>query len=274
LVSLLGWPVAHSRSPAMHNAAFARLGLDFCYLAFAVGPERLGEAIAGLQALGARGANITIPHKVAAVDHCTRLSEVARQAGAVNTLVMEPDGILGDNTDVDGLAAALAGAGADPRGRRCAVLGAGGAARAAALTLLRSDAAQVVISARNPRGAEELCSSLAEAVGRTQPVLQVREWGARALESAEVIIGAIPPQEPLALDAVSPAAFLMDLAYPPASAGPRSQTPLVEAARARGLRAEDGRAMLVHQGALSFQRWTGQEAPLEVMWQALGLQTT
>ena len=138
------------------------------------------------------------------MDHCARLSEVARQAGAVNTLVMEPDGIVGDNTDVDGLAAALSGAGADPRGRLCAVLGAGGAARAAALTLLRSGAQQVVIAARNPRGAEELCGSLADAVGRSQPALQVREWRARALEGAEVIIGAIPPQEGLALDAAPP----------------------------------------------------------------------
>ncbi len=277
LVALLGWPVSHSRSPQMQNAAFVSHGLDYVYLGFAVAPGRLGDAVRGLLALGAAGANVTIPHKIAAVGLCSGISAVARQAGAVNTLVFAEGQIIGDNTDVEGLRWALTRVGAELAGKHAAILGAGGAARAAVVALLGVGVDRVTVVSRDTARAEAMLADVAMGVFPPRPSrgvirpeprkaeLVARPWEPEALRDADVIVGATPPTAQLALDLVPPHALVMDTAYVD------GDTPLVAAARARGLEAHDGRLMLACQGALSFRLWTGVEAPLSIMQAALGL---
>ncbi len=258
LAALIGSPVRHSRSPAIHNAAFRALGLDWVYLAFEVAPGRVPEALAGMRALGIRGLSVTIPHKedtAAAVDE---LSATAAALGAANTVVVGPDGRLrGENTDAAGFLAALADAGVEVDGRRCLVRGAGGAARAVVWALASAGAKEVVVVPGRDRGRAEATAAVAAAgVGRVGTGDEVA--------GAAIVVNATP----LGLDggtalAVDPALLgpgqvVVDLI-------PRASTALLEAAAARGATAVDGLGMLVHQGALAFRLWTGCDPPLGVM---------
>jgi len=264
---LLGHPVAHSRSPAIMNAALRALGRtgDFFYFAADVAPERLGEAVAGLRALGFAGANVTVPHKESVVRLCEVLTAEARAAGAVNVLALEDGRLVGDNTDGAGLLRALAALGVAVRGARVVLLGAGGAARAALAAARSAGAAQVVCAARRPErgaalGADEVVAlapgggaELRARLGAADLVLHATTIGME--EGAE----AAAPLDEESLGALPRDAALLDLVYR------RGETALVRAARARGLRAADGRGMLVHQAALALERWTGAPAPLDVM---------
>jgi len=263
-LGVLGWPVAHSRSPAIHNAALAHLDMDgWHYQRLPVPPELFEETTRALGPAGFLGANVTIPHKRAALALADRASDAALQIGAANTLTFAVDGtIVAENTDAPGLIAALE---RSPQGMRALVLGAGGSARAVAWALREEGASEVLVWNRTPERAEALA----------------RELGVRAVavpEAADLLVnctavGLEPLErsasEPeglnqlgLAFDQVGEYSYVVDLVY---RAG---CTPLLAAAQAHDVPTRDGLDVLVAQGALSFQLWTGQEPPLEVMRRA------
>lgn len=259
VAAVIGSPVRHSLSPAMHNAAFHALGLDWVYVAFEVAPGAVGAALAGMRALGLGGLSVTLPHKASALVEVDEATAAARAIGAVNTIVPVEDGRLrGDNTDGAGFLATLAEEGFDPAGRTCAVLGAGGAARAVVHALAGAGAAEVVVVNRTPeRGVET--AALAGGAGRP--------GGAGELGGVDLVVNATPlglaGRDPATLP-VDPTVLrrgqlLVDLVPNPAV------TPLMRAAAGRGVRVAGGLGMLVHQGALAFELWTGRPAPVEVM---------
>lgn len=252
-LGVLGWPVAHSRSPAMHNAALAALELrDWHYQRLPVPPEVFDETVRALPKAGFVGANVTIPHKEAALALAEAATDAARAIGAANTLSFDPDGaIRAANTDAPGLIAALP---QDPRGLSALVLGAGGSARAAAWALREAGAARVAVWNRTPERARALASDLG--------VEQVSEpTGADVLvncTSVGLADGRFK-ELPVGADSLSTYAIVVDLVY--RSGG----TELVAQARQQGCSVVDGLEILVHQGALSFAIWTGLEAPIDAM---------
>ncbi|GAB4257003.1 MAG: shikimate dehydrogenase [Deferrisomatales bacterium] len=271
LFGLLGHPVSHSLSPAMHNAALRATGVDAVYLAFDVAPRELEGALAGARALGAGGLNLTVPHKERGLALAAEADPLAEAAGAANTLVPAPGGWKAYNTDVSGFVTALAeDLGFRARGRRCLVLGAGGAARAAVAGLLAEGAQEIFVANRNEQRARRLVADLSE-LGRRRlsPVALERALG--RLAAGDLLVSATPvglrPDGawPWDLRAADPAVVVYDMAY-----RPEGQTCLVRQARAAGLRASSGRSMLLHQGALAFALWTGRPAPLSAMAAALG----
>jgi shikimate dehydrogenase len=245
LVGVLGHPVSHSRSPAMHNAAFAELGLDWHYVKLPVPPELFEETVRALPGSGYRGANVTIPHKLAALSLADSASATARAIGAANTLTFGDEGIAADNTDAGGLLDAL---GDSPSGRRALVLGAGGAARAVVWALVDAGAAEVSIWNRTPARATRLAAA----------------FGARAVtrpESADIVVNATSVgihDGTLPLEGLDHPPVAVELVY-------GSDTPFAAWAREGGSRVVDGLEVLVRQGALSFARWTGREPPIEAM---------
>ena len=248
-LGVLGWPVAHSRSPAMHNAALRALGRDdWHYQRLPVPPELLEETVRALPEAGFAGANVTVPHKEAALALATEATDAARAIGAANTLTFAGDAIHADNTDAPGLIAALP----EPvAGRRALVLGAGGSARAAAWAL-REAGADVHVHNRTAARAAALADALA--VGH-----------AAAVQPADVLVNCttvgLDDPDAMPIDpAVLPGyAVVVDLVY---RAG---GTALLRAAQAAGRRTVDGLEILVQQGALSLERWIGASAPIDVM---------
>ncbi|MEZ5099543.1 MAG: shikimate dehydrogenase [Thermoleophilia bacterium] len=253
LVGILGWPVSHSLSPRMHNAAFAELGLDWAYVPLPVEPARVAEAVRGLVALGFVGANVTIPHKQAVVACCDAVDEVAARAGSVNTLLVRDGRVLGSSTD--GLGAT---AGIDAVGRHVLLLGAGGAARPSATALLDAGAGGVTVAARRGDAAAELAERL-RALYPDRAIATAAAWP--PMEDADIVVNATPIKDD-AIVPVRPDQQVVDLAYLPDG----RRTALVEAARAAGCRTiVDGLEFLVRQGAASFETWTGRPAPVETM---------
>lgn len=254
-LAVLGHPVSHSRSPAMQNAAFAALGLDgeWSYEAIEVEPDRFEERVRKMLGEGFAGANVTVPHKGAALAVADELSEVAREIGAANTLSFVGGAIRADNTDAEGLLGALP---ASPEGSRALVLGAGGAARAVVWALAR-EGAEVEVWNRTALRSENLCAELGGA-----PVQAPEQAGYELIvNSTAVGLGGEDPFEALPLEA---AAFLsgqtvVDLVYGEGVTG------LLRAAEAAGAATVDGIEVLVRQGAASFQIWTGIDPPLDVM---------
>ena len=260
---VIGDPVEHSRSPRMHNAASAALGLDRVYVALHVAPADLGAAVRGLRALGVEGVNVTVPHKAAAVALCDELGDEARDAGAVNTLSFPGDGSLrGDLTDGLGLVAALAEV-----PERAVVLGAGGSARAAAAALLRAGTRSITVVARRLETADRLADALADlSSGSKVEAAATVPAGAGGLLVHCTPVGGIAAlkQLPVPADVIERMDAVADFAY----RADGSPTPLAEVALAAGLPLVDGLELLVRQGALSFERWTGIEPPLDVMRRA------
>ncbi len=264
LVGLLGWPVAHSLSPAMHNAAFAALGMDWAYLPLPVQPEALPTALRGLAALGFQGANVTIPHKQSVMALVDVATDAAYFAGAANTLVCRDGEIIAHNTDVSGFLDALAEA--DCRPRRAVVLGAGGAARAVCVALFRLGA-EVVVANRSAERAQALAASL-RSPGTAITACPMDQTALRgALSDADILINATSAgmwpdvgATPLPQAVTLPAGItVFDLVYNPL------ETALLQRARLAGARCLDGLAMLVHQGAASFELWTGRQPSVDVM---------
>jgi shikimate dehydrogenase len=250
LAAVLGFPVRHSRSPAMMNAAFAELGLDWRYLPLPVPPERFAAAVRALPASGYRAANVTIPHKLAAHALADELSPEAREIGAVNTLTFDPErGIAGDNTDGAGLIDALG----DPLPASALVLGAGGAARAAAWAL-RQAGVEVTIWNRTGARATALARQLGVEAAR-------RPAGAELLVNATSV--GLRREDSLEGLPLVDARVVADLVY---GAGP---TALARWAEERGARLVDGLEVLVRQGARSLAIWTGREPPVDVMRRAV-----
>jgi len=254
IVGVIGDPVGHSRSPAMHNAAFDALELDWVYVAF---PVRRGEGAAAVRAvatLGLAGLNITMPHKADAAAACHDLSSEAAGLGAVNTVVNADGTLAGHSTDGDGFLRALDDEGIAVAGQRVVIVGAGGAGRAITYALGRIGT-HVTVAARRPDAARSAASL---APGGTALALDEL-----AVERFDVVVNATPigmDGEPPPFDTalLHDGQFVFDTVYP-------VETPLLREARARGVRAAGGLGMLVHQGALSFALWTGVEPPLEVM---------
>ena len=272
---ILGWPVEHSRSPAMHNAAFKAKGIDAVYVRFPVHPDHVGEAVRGLRALGIRGANVTVPHKEAVIPYLDDLSRDARAMGAVNTIVLEREQLIGHNTDAPGLARSLEEAKVPLDGARVVVLGAGGAARAAVVGLAQRGASHVVIAARRKSQSELLREQLASACKCPLDAITLeREALAEAFREATLVVQstsatlATSPDATafaasLPLDVLRRDATVMDLVYKP------RETAVLARAKAAGVRTVDGLGMLLHQGALAFELWTHLHAPLPVMLSVL-----
>ncbi len=235
LVGLLGWPTSHSLSPPMQNAGFAALGLDWAYVPLPTSPERLGDAVRGLVATGFAGANVTIPHKVAILEHCDEVDDVAARAGSVNTLVLDGERVLGSSTDGLAVTSQIEG-----EGRRALVLGTGGAAKAVA-SALEAVGAEVVVQGRRDAG-----------------------WPPSA-DGFDVLVNATPVRDELIV-APRPGMQVVDLAYHPDG----RPTALIAAAQELDCHpCVDGLDVLLAQGAASFERWTGKAAPLRTMREAL-----
>lgn len=258
LAAVIGSPVRHSRSPAIHNAAFRALGLDWTYLAFDIAAGDAGRAIDAMRALGLGGLSVTMPHKDAVVDLVDELTDDARRLGAVNCVTPRAGRLVGDNTDGAGFIASLADAGVSVDGRSCVVVGAGGAARAVILALARAGAAAVTVVNRTAARAEQ-AASLAGPVGRVGAVGDLA--GADLVVNATSIGmgGSTDTPFDVALLRTDPPAVVADLVYVPL------ETPLLAAAAAVGATTVDGLGMLVHQAAVAFESWTGVAAPVDVM---------
>ena len=257
VAGVIGDPVRHSLSPVIHNAAFAEAGLDWTFVAFEVIDGDAPRAVSGARALGIDGLSVTMPHKATVIEALDRLSPTATKLGAVNAIVREGTEFVGHSTDGAGLIDALQfDEGFSPAGKTCAVIGAGGAARAVILALAEAGAASVIVINRTAANAE-LAALLAGPVGRVGAEDSARE--------ADLLVNATPlgmvGQD---VPAIDPPWFhanqlVVDLVYAP------PLTPTIQAARAAGAHAVGGLGMLVHQAAHAFTLWTGQEAPLPAM---------
>ncbi len=275
---VIGWPLGHSISPRFQQPAFDALGLPVTYGALPVAPADLEGFITGLREAvdGAPpwlGVNVTIPHKEAVSHLVDDVTDEARLIGAVNTVICEGRRLIGHNTDAHGFMQGLRDVGVDPTRMPALVIGAGGAARAVAVALLRAGVVELAIANRSPERAESLCWQLQAAFpsARLKPlpldagVLRVRLLPAVLLVNTTVLgmaMGAAPGESPVPDDAIGDRHVVYDLVYNPA------RTPLLHAAAAAGATCIEGLTMLVHQGAASFERWTGQVPPIDVMMDA------
>ena len=261
LLGVCGWPVAHSRSPAMHEAALAAVGLDgWRYLKLPVPPELFAETVRALPEAGFRGVNVTIPHKEGALALAGAASDAARGIGAANTLTFEDGEVLAENTDWTGLLDALGERWA-PAGRTALVLGAGGAARAAVYALREAGAADVAVWNRTAERAVALAGQLgARPVKRPEAAEIVVNCTSVGLGDEAAPFKALPLQA----DSLGAGSCVVDMVYRDGG------TRLLEAARTRGADVIDGLEILVAQGAASFERWTGRTAPREAMRAAVG----
>jgi shikimate dehydrogenase len=258
-LGVLGWPVAHSRSPAIHNAALKAVGLeDWRYQLLPVPRGLFAETLRALPAAGFRGANVTIPHKEAALELSTDRTPRAEAIGAANTLMFDRSGaIRADNTDAPGLIAALPFAAA---GSTALILGAGGSARAAVWALLDAGAAEVRVWNRTPARARLLAERLgATPAQRAEPADFLVNCTAVGLEAEDPF-----KQLPIAADDLARYRCVVDLVYTELA------TVLVREAQARSVQVVDGLDVLIGQGALSFEQFTGRGAPVDVMRAAVG----
>lgn len=272
-LGIFGWPVAHSKSPQMHEAAARALGLSLRYERFAVEPGALADAVREKHAAQIDGYNLTVPHKQAIMTLLDEVAPTARAIGAVNTVVREGDRYVGHNTDAPGLVRSLREAGVIVKGARVVVLGAGGAARAGVVGLADAGAAELTVLSRRPEQAAALVASL---LGRVPCPVGAAPLGDASVYFATATLlvqatsatlqsnpGATDFAASLPLDTLPDEAAVIDMVYEPL------KTAVLERAEARGLMVVDGLGMLLHQGAIAFEMWTGFEPPLDVMRAAL-----
>ena len=268
ILGILGYPLGHSLSPIMHNRALQQQGLNYVYLAFEVERNRLAEAVQALRVLGVTGVNVTVPFKEAIMVHLDELTEEARMCGAVNVVKNYQGRLVGSNTDGPGFMAALQEAGVETGGQRVVILGAGGAARAVAYSLARTGVQAITFLNRT----YDRAVKLADFIGRETGVkTRVVEWGsptttAVVQEAALLVnttaIGMFPDTEdmpPLDELCFHPGLVVSDVVYNP------RETRLLRTARSKGLRTVDGVGMLVYQGALAYEMFTGAQAPVQLM---------
>ena len=280
IVGLIGHPVEHSLSPAMHNAAFDALGLNWRYLPLPVRPGKMEAGVRGLAALGLRGANVTVPHKRAALATVDVIAPSARVLGAVNTIVVDRqengDAVIhGHNTDHEGFTGALLHGGFDPLGKCVVVVGAGGAGRAAVYGLLKAGAQEILVYDIAASQAEALVSDLSDASASSTALRALPSSSTALVDAvggADLLVNATPmgmhPKTETSIwpiGACIPAQLtVFDLVYSPPC------TRLLKQAEASGVRAIGGLEMLVRQGALAFELWTGKPAPADIMRAACG----
>jgi len=271
LVGLIGWPVEHTLSPAMHNAAFDALGLNWRYFPLPVQPGQVEAAVKGVAALGFRGANVTVPHKQAVMPALDSIAPSAKALGAVNTLVVErgEDGqvhIGGHNTDAQGFVGALCYGGFDPKGKSAVVVGAGGGARAVVYGLLEAGAREILMFDVESSRAQSLVSDLGS-LGKLSTLPLTTEALVESTRTADLLGNATPMgMWPRVDGSIWPDGVpiprhltVFDLVYNPL------ETRLLQQARKAGAYTIGGLGMLVGQGVLAFEMWTGQPAPVEVM---------
>lgn len=265
---IIGDPIGHSMSPAIHNAAFDKMGIDYLYVPFRVKKEALSKAIAGMRALNIRGLSVTIPHKVAVIPFLDELDPLAERIGAVNTIVND-DGVLrGYNTDATGFLQTLLERGVEPEGKNVVILGAGGASRAISFILAERGAHLVILNRLLELDwAEELASRISQIFTKEVEALELNEENlVKVLEKADIVVNAtsvgMSPnigETPVSPDLLKPSLIVFDIVYNPI------KTRLLKEAEAAGAKTIGGLDMLVWQGALAFEKWTGLKAPVKLM---------
>ena len=271
LLACFGQPVDENPTGIMQEAGFRELGLNWRYLTIEVAPAKLREAVAGARAFGLRGFNLTIPHKVAVIEHLDEIAPDAAIIGAVNTVRREGDRLIGENTDGKGFLIGLrTDAAVDPTGKRAVVLGAGGAARAIVTELALAGAAEVLVVNRSVGRGETMVADLAAKTGRP---IRFQPWrGIYAVaDDTDLLVNAtsiglypdVAAMPPVDLHGARAGMLVSDAVFNP------PETPLLAAARRLGLPTLDGLSMLVYQGTIGFHLWTGREAPAGVMKRAL-----
>lgn len=272
LLGIIGNPVRHSLSPCMQEAALRRLGLDARYLAFEISPAQVRDVLRALAPLGFWGINVTIPYKERVLRLLDEVRSPADEIGAVNTIVVRGGRLVGHNTDAAGFRMALEREGRmDPRGRRVLILGAGGAARAVAYACLAGGCGPLLITSRTPARSLALCRTLQKRFPRASVTavsppgvdLAALAAGSALIVNTTPLGGRVGDPLPVPAEGLRRGQVVMDIVYRP------RVTPLLAAASAAGARCVDGRAMLLHQGALAFTLWTGRKAPLATMRRAL-----
>ena len=272
ICGIIGDPVEHTMSPAMQNAAFRSKGLDYVYLPFRVGRDALGEAIEGMRALNIRGLNVTIPHKVAVMPFLDVLDPLAEKIGAVNTIVND-DGVLkGYNTDARGFIQPLLERGIKPEDKNVVVLGAGGASRAVSFVLAEGGAELVILNRLEEFDwAGDLAARISQAFKREVKALELNEANlATAIAKADILVNAtsvgMSPDTgatPVPAGLLKSGLTVYDVIYNPL------RTRLMAEAEGAGAETIGGLELLACQGALAFEMWTGVEAPLELMKEAI-----
>jgi shikimate dehydrogenase len=270
ICGIIGDPVEHTLSPAMHNAAFKALRLDFVYVAFKVEKEELSNAMSGVRSLGIHGLNVTMPHKNAIVNYLDELDSTAKFIGAVNTVVNANGRLMGFNTDGMGALKALKENGVIPTGKKLVLLGAGGAANAIAFQAAQ-EVEKLVILNRTAEKAERLAETLGKkfnkwVVGNSLSASHIRE----ELKDSDILINATSvgmhpniEQSPVRLELLRPDLCVMDIVYNPL------ETKLAKDAKACGAKVINGVEMLIYQGAASFEIWTNNHAPIKTMKRAI-----
>jgi shikimate dehydrogenase len=272
-LGIFGWPVAHSKSPQMHESAARALGIALRYERFEVPPDDLAEAVRREHEAAIDGYNLTVPHKEAVMELIDEIAPEARTIGAVNTVARVEGRYVGHNTDAPGLVRALQEAGVQIGNARVVVLGAGGAARAAVVGLSTAGAGEIAVLSRRPERGEALTQSLGAELACELEAAPLSEasW---YFETATLLVqatsatlesnpGAMQFAASLPIDALPADAVVIDLVYDPL------KTSVLARAEERGLAIVDGLGMLLHQGAIAFEMWTGFEPPLDVMRSAL-----
>ena len=272
-LGIFGWPVAHSKSPQMHESAASALGIELRYERFEVAPDDLADAVRRKHEAGIDGYNLTVPHKEAIMALIDEVALAARAIGAVNTVVRVDGRYIGHNTDAPGLVRSLEEAGVQVGDARVVVVGAGGAARAAVVGLANAGASEVTVLSRRPEQGEALVRSLGAHVECALDAAPLSEasW---SFETATLLVqatsatlesnpGAFAFAAALPIDALPAEAAVVDMVYKPL------KTSVLVRAEERGLSIVDGLGMLLHQGAIAFEMWTGFEPPLDVMRSAL-----
>ncbi|SFL40355.1 shikimate dehydrogenase [Pelosinus propionicus] len=269
-IGILGWPLGHSLSPIMHNAAFEALHLDFVYVPLPVHPENLAQAVAGLKVMDFAGVNVTIPHKVKIMSYLDEIDFSAQLVGAVNTVVIKDGKSIGYNTDAQGFVRSVLSNSVKITEQTAVMLGAGGAARAVACGLFQHGIKKVIIGARNLEKAQQFVRNFS-----TNVDIQAYDWEdydfQNLLQECDILINSTPigmsvhdtEVLPIPWESLNPDAVICDLIYNP------SKTQLLLSAKKHGHIALNGLGMLIEQGALAFELWTGEQAPRQIMTDAL-----
>jgi len=264
---VIGDPIEHTMSPVMHNAAFKKLGLDYLYVPFRVRKEELGRAVEGMRALNIRGLNVTIPHKVAIIPLLDKLDPLVEKIGAVNTIVNDGGVLTGYNTDATGFLQALLEE-VEPEGKNIVILGAGGASRAVSFILAERGASLVILNRQLELDwAEELARRISQSFNKEVKALILNEENlAVMLERADVLVNATSvgmspkiDETPVPARLLKPGLIIFDILYNPV------KTRLMKEAEVAGAQTIGGLDMLVWQGALAFEKWTGHKAPYDLM---------
>ncbi|MDH4163180.1 MAG: shikimate dehydrogenase [Nitrospirota bacterium] len=272
IYGIFGHPVEHTFSPGMHNSAFRKLGLNACYVPFAVRPESLGDAARSIIPLGLRGLNITVPHKQNVIPYLDELTEDAKLIGAVNTIEVKGGRLIGHNTDGRGFIRSLRlETGISPKGKSVLILGAGGASRAVSFSLALAGARNIALYDVDRKKANALAKDIRSRAGAACSAVD-RDSLSEAAYGAHIIVNATPlglkkgDPLPLPREVINKTHLVCDLVYNPA------RTALLKTAATRGASTLQGIGMLLYQGVIAFEIWTGMKAPVGTMHAALKLQ--